>query len=249
MYDGEYDAFAADVSSEGAIKITTNPPEDSVRCLLWLVYYGELVYTTGDDTISPGDTVSMRFCIKNAGYTQAEGVQVMVLPSETVRAIRSGLWGDISPSEVVCEPDSPVVFSVSSSIPPDTVIELQVVFSTNEGLYMDTVAFYLPLGRISEVSSEEIGIPEDRDLIKSYPNPFNDVVLIEISVPNIFSNVGLDVYDIAGKRIKTLYSGDVKAGKHYFTLEGQDFPASGIYLVVLNVDGELAAVKKILFIK
>ena len=249
MYDGEYGAFAADVSSEGAIKITTNPPEDSVRCLLWLVYYGELVYTTGDDTISPGDTVSMRFCIKNTGYTRAEGVQVMVLPSETVRSIRSGLWGDISPSGVVCEPDSPAVFSVSSSIPPDTVIELQAVFSSNGGLYMDTVAFYLPLGCISEVNSEEINVPEDRNLIKSYPNPFNDVVLIEISIPNISSSVSLGVYDIAGKRIKTLYNGNIKAGKHYFTLKGQDFPASGIYLVVLNVDGKLATVEKILFIK
>jgi flagellar hook assembly protein FlgD len=54
-------------------------------------------------------------------------------------------------------------------------------------------------------------------LYQNYPNPFNPETKIEFDVPSKDDNqvfVMLSVFDINGKKVKTLFSGMVEAG-HY----------------------------------
>lgn len=73
--------------------------------------------------------------------------------------------------------------------------------------------------------------------IKISPNPFNPQVRIETSLPGM---VRLDIYDVSGKCIQTLESGQ-EQGKTVFTWNSRNrnggLAASGIYFARLTAQG------------
>ncbi len=87
------------------------------------------------------------------------------------------------------------------------------------------------------------------DEIVNYPNPFNDYTNIEFIFSG-YTEVEIEIYDILGKKVKRLYSGLSQKGKNTFVWDGNDVNnnpcASGIYLVVCNVNGRLIADKVVL---
>jgi hypothetical protein len=72
-------------------------------------------------------------------------------------------------------------------------------------------------------------------------NPFRDRTLIGFALPRA-SNVKLEVFDVAGKRVRTLVDGVRAAGYHQvaFALgaEGGRSLAAGVYLVRLSAGDE-----------
>jgi hypothetical protein len=81
------------------------------------------------------------------------------------------------------------------------------------------------------------GIPAAYELGQNYPNPFNPVTTIRYGVP-VAGRVLLDVYDIAGRRIRTLVDGDTPAGYHSVEWDGRNDAgvgvASGVYMMVMR---------------
>ncbi|MBN2170993.1 MAG: hypothetical protein JW819_06725 [Candidatus Krumholzibacteriota bacterium] len=75
----------------------------------------------------------------------------------------------------------------------------------------------------------------------SYPNPFNPRTRIPFVLPQD-GVVGLDIYDVAGRRVRTLLHGQwMGAGTHERIwdgrLDGGEAAASGIYFARLHADG------------
>ena len=72
------------------------------------------------------------------------------------------------------------------------------------------------------------------------PNPFSSVVGISYSIPEagLVDDLGIGIYDIAGRQIYTFGGLDVTAGEHRVVWEGNDLSgqqvASGIYFVNLR---------------
>ncbi|RMG29254.1 MAG: hypothetical protein D6732_17785, partial [Methanobacteriota archaeon] len=62
-------------------------------------------------------------------------------------------------------------------------------------------------------------LPEDFQLLPNYPNPFNPVTTIEFSLPHA-ARITLHVYDIAGRKVKTLVNGNLPAGNHTVKWDG-----------------------------
>ncbi len=86
----------------------------------------------------------------------------------------------------------------------------------------------------------------DYSLSQNYPNPFNPVTTIEFSIPkNEFVN--LKVYNILGKEIKNLVSGNLQAGKYTVNFDAANLP-SGMYFYKLT-SGTFSSVKKMTLIK
>jgi hypothetical protein len=82
-----------------------------------------------------------------------------------------------------------------------------------------------------DVVDEEVLLPLSSSLFSDvYPNPFNNALTISVEVSNI-QNVEIDVFDISGKRIESLHSGNLQVGNHSFNWESN---LSGIYFVVLS---------------
>ena len=83
-------------------------------------------------------------------------------------------------------------------------------------------------------------------LSQNYPNPFNPTTQIEFSVQKKgFYN--LSIYDITGKVVRTLISGELESNNYSITLDGRGL-SSGIYYYKLQGMGQ-SAVKKLVLLK
>ncbi|MDT3740108.1 MAG: T9SS type A sorting domain-containing protein [Candidatus Kapabacteria bacterium] len=81
---------------------------------------------------------------------------------------------------------------------------------------------------------------------KASPNPFFDEINIEFSLP-FFNKISLQVYDLNGSEVSTLFEGSLEAGTHKYTLEGNNL-ASGEYTVILTI-GKERFVRKVIRVK
>jgi hypothetical protein len=80
--------------------------------------------------------------------------------------------------------------------------------------------------------------PEVFELSQNYPNPFNGETKISFTLPRA-SQIDLCVYDLIGRKVATLYSGQVEAGETEIgwdarTTAGAELP-SGIYFYRLAI--------------
>jgi hypothetical protein len=88
-------------------------------------------------------------------------------------------------------------------------------------------------------------------LLPPWPNPFNANVTIAFELPKT-SVVELVIFDVTGRRVRSLASGTFPAGRHRLYWDGNDDHghghASGVYLLRLHA-GKHIATQKILMVK
>jgi hypothetical protein len=93
---------------------------------------------------------------------------------------------------------------------------------------------------------EVIDIPDEFSLAQNYPNPFNPSTKINFKLP-VDSDVQLRVFDLLGRHISTLASGELKAGSHTVTFDASNF-SSGMYFYQI-IAGDFVQVQKMMLIK
>lgn len=80
-------------------------------------------------------------------------------------------------------------------------------------------------------------LPKSYSLLQNYPNPFNPSTTIKYNLPKT-SNVELKVYNILGKEVRTLVSGEIPEGYQQAVWDGKDNygekAPSGIYIYSLT---------------
>ncbi|MCF7832150.1 MAG: T9SS type A sorting domain-containing protein [Candidatus Marinimicrobia bacterium] len=84
----------------------------------------------------------------------------------------------------------------------------------------------------STAVSKDIFIPYNLTLEQNYPNPFNPMTSIQFDLEQ-GENVILDLYDLSGKRVLEVFSGNLDAGTHNMILDASDL-ASGTYIYTLH---------------
>ncbi|HMQ70442.1 MAG TPA: T9SS type A sorting domain-containing protein, partial [Ignavibacteria bacterium] len=92
--------------------------------------------------------------------------------------------------------------------------------------------------------------PKEIQLYQNYPNPFNPVTTINFSIPKQ-GNVKLEVYDVTGKKVKTLINGLRAAGNYtinFSATEGGSNLSSGVYFYRIE-SGDFIEVKRMILIK
>ena len=94
-------------------------------------------------------------------------------------------------------------------------------------------------------SIEESSFIGGFDLIQNDPNPFCSITTINYYLKQE-SHVQLSVYDITGKKVKTLVNKKQSAGKQTLTFDGSEL-ASGIYIYTLKA-GKFAKSRKMLLL-
>ena len=94
-------------------------------------------------------------------------------------------------------------------------------------------------------------IPEVLALHNNYPNPFNPVTNIGYDIPEI-SKVSIDIYNIAGNKVKTLVSKEHQPGRYKVqwnaTNESGAPVATGMYIYKIRAK-DFVSVKKLLLMK
>ncbi len=100
---------------------------------------------------------------------------------------------------------------------------------------------------------EEIGgaLPQDFKLQQNYPTPFNPETMLEYSVASK-SHVKLEIYNVAGQKVRTLVNETVAAGSYRIRWDGRnnlsEKVSSGIYLYKLISDN-FSETKKMILLK
>jgi hypothetical protein len=94
-------------------------------------------------------------------------------------------------------------------------------------------------------------IPTRYELYQNYPNPFNPTTIIEYALPEA-SHVKIEIFNLAGQKIKTLVDSYLSAGKYRIHWDGTDDNgvrvSSGVYIYRL-VAGDNVIAKKMILIK
>ena len=89
------------------------------------------------------------------------------------------------------------------------------------------------------IQTEMCLIPEQFSMNPLYPNPFNRSVSIRYDIP-LDSKIKLNVFNINGKHINTLFNGRTHAGTHSMSWNGLDkngnIVSSGTYIVLLQAN-------------
>ena len=102
---------------------------------------------------------------------------------------------------------------------------------------------------INEILSnnQEKNLPLTFSLNQIYPNPFNPTATIEFSISNNDEVVNIEVFDLNGKLIETLFYGSIEVGKHQLQWNASNF-SSGIYFIVFEA-GKIREIQKVTMIK
>ena len=117
-----------------------------------------------------------------------------------------------------------------------------------------------PIGRMAQdnidaldtgVEAIHTGLPREFILTPNFPNPFNPETTLTFGVP-VHSEVQLAVYDVLGRRVRTLFGGRCRAGWHRLVWDGMDEAgrpmASGIYMIRMKA-GDFRSTLKMTLIR
>ncbi|GEM_PF-1691856 len=219
--------------------------DDSTRIL---DYTGHPI---GFSDLTPGQYVEVKAHIRNDGTYIAEKIKLEDAPTLSVLgAILNGLSADrlmVGGREVIIT-NTTVILDANyqptdlSTYPLGSEITL---WSEQDGA--TSQAIQVKLGSTASVNSlneESLStFPDGFELKQNYPNPFNPVTTIPFRISgNQFSRVRLEVYNLLGQKIRTLFNGILGAGNYTFRWNAtNDFGrivSSGMYFYKLDVAGK-----------
>lgn len=116
-----------------------------------------------------------------------------------------------------------------------------------ELIYDDTTSISVYLTPdLDGIDDNLANIPNTYFLNQNYPNPFNAVTTINYGLPTD-AFVIIDVYDLLGRKVETLISGNMPAGFHQTTWIAND-ETSGLYFYRIQAD-DFAERKSMMLLK
>jgi len=121
-------------------------------------------------------------------------------------------------------------------LPDCTIVRLHLRFTNDQGnVYIDDVELVVDsLLAVDDPGDGTLPAPPATRLLGCRPNPFNPSTRIVLTLAHA-GPLSLDVYDVRGRLMRTLYGGRQEPGVHEFVWNGRDDLgrecASGNYLV------------------
>ena len=120
-----------------------------------------------------------------------------------------------------------------------------VDLNENEGEYSEAV-------NVTLLSLIDVhGLPKTFALHQNYPNPFNPNTTIRYDLPEA-GNVSIIIYDMMGREVSTLISGQKDAGYHFIQWNGTNSMgysvAAGVYIYTIQA-GQYRDLQKMIFLK
>jgi hypothetical protein len=121
----------------------------------------------------------------------------------------------------------------------------KIDFSKSSGSTFGRYNFFYYSKQVTGVEKSQY-IGKTFKLSQNYPNPFNPSTIIKYTIPKE-TFVTLTVYDILGRKIKTLVSGEKSAGSYSVEFNAEKY-SSGVYIYVMHA-GNYISTKKLMLIK
>jgi len=115
---------------------------------------------------------------------------------------------------------------------------------TAKELARDGADDWILTGSFLEGSAADL--PSEFALMGNYPNPFNASTVIEYQLPTT-SDVTLEVYNVLGEKVATLFDGEQQAGYKSVTWDASEV-SSGVYFYKLAA-GDFTETKRMMLVK
>ena len=179
------------------------------------------------------------FCHQNSGSA--------TLDLATYSGVMSGGWS--GPAIIAGDYQNSLLYQriiqptgTDGSMPPnDPLSQAQI----------DLIAQWIEEGAGNSLSTDDVFLPKEHTLHQNYPNPFNPSTVISFSLSKE-EFVSIDIYDINGTHMISLFNGKKNIGTHHLNWNGRDksgaLITTGQYFYQLRTSS-LSAVMKMLFIK
>ncbi|MCD6098941.1 T9SS type A sorting domain-containing protein [bacterium] len=164
----------------------------------------------------------------------------------------TSLWSDIRNAEdtlviwrvALVRPTGGTINWNSSSLPPGKMLidghDIAGIASHSYSYPATATQIILEYHKNISPVLESKEIPKKLELSQNYPNPFNSRTKISLSVPGKEGEpvpVLLELYNLAGDKVKTIYSGKLTPGVYSIELDA-DKLASGVYLYKITCGKE-----------
>jgi hypothetical protein len=131
----------------------------------------------------------------------------------------------------------------------DTASQAPYNLGNNELANIEVIEIENPSTNIKNNSGKNT--PGKISLGNNYPEPFNGNTVIPVEIDK-YTEIDLNIYNMLGRKITSLYQGTLSPGKHNFSWNGQinngAFAASGSYFVRMKAADRFYT-RKITFLK
>jgi hypothetical protein len=228
-----------------AIRFTTRAPEGA--SLPWLVV--SALRTTdaagdGDGRPEAGETIDIVIDLSNRGGAPADDLELSLTCADTAAFVQDGVssFPGIAPGGSASNEDDP--FTVTLAEPaPDSLVTLRFEVGGAAGQWNSALRSDLHVFAPDEPPVTALRLAPSR------PNPFVGSTVFHLELPRP-SRVTLTVYDVAGRRVKTLLDGGETEPHVSVEWDGTDGTghavASGVYFVRMTSGGESRTRKAVL---
>jgi hypothetical protein len=186
-------------------------------------------------------------CVDDLTESECSGQGGTYMGDETTC---SGVECPTEPRGACCYPDNSCVDDLTES-----------ECSGQGGVYMGegTTCLEVECGNDVKDDTKGRGKPSEFALLQNHPNPFNQTTKIEFTLTRA-GFVNLNIYDLLGRKIRTLASQDLSSGYKSVLWDGKNDSgedvASGIYFYRIEVEDssssgvrEFSATKKLVLLK
>jgi hypothetical protein len=231
-----------------------------------------------DVNAAPGDPVAVNvYAFNERNVAQIDSIsfvdtRCLTAPSKTIQPFVSlhQLYAKIEfasgvPMPSGSGPIATLYFTVDAGAPDGTIFvdsdTVGVSYLTRFTLTPADNAVIYPIFRSGSVvvkaitdiddNGGEPNLPTEYYLAQNYPNPFNPSTIIELSLPQA-GPVQVEVFNILGRRVRTMVDGSLSVGVHRFEFDGRDDEgsplATGVYFYRVTASN-FSDTKKMLLVK
>jgi M6 family metalloprotease-like protein len=167
-------------------------------------------------------------------WPKGQSLEADVVSSELQRVVGDGIgWSTVYSGPALTWTDSTLRYDSTGSI----LVRFRVRMIDSQGKISAWSAEHVT--RASTNTAVSVSVPVERALLANFPNPFNPSTTIEFSVRQ-GGWTSVDVLDVLGKKVRTLYDNDAMPGSHRIQWDGLDDQgravAAGVYFCRLTAD-------------
>jgi hypothetical protein len=204
----------------------------------------------GDGNIDILDIVMLVDQILNGRMEPATSASLMVTP-ESVSLIADGFVGGV---QIEITHDSDFVLELSgNAMVADYVTTgntTTLIAVAPEGEIFTAAGSFEITSVIAATTNGYINVginaPTEFSLSAAYPNPFNPVTSLQLSIPET-GMVRVNVFNVVGQQVATLVNGNMEAGYHTISWNAATVP-SGMYMIRAEV-GANVETQKVMLLK
>lgn len=228
LYNNSYAPTAAWLQQGRACRFTTLAPAGAMAPWLMIagVWTSDTLHGNGNGLIEAGETIDVVVSIRNRGRADALGVtgNLGCTDGDALVLDSTAGFGSLPPGDTAVNRTEPFVVALCQ-VPADSLVDFQLLLSARG--YCTVGYFALPLSGLTTIA-EQRSAAHRVSLEPIRPTMVRRRGLVSYTLASSAS-IDLAIYDAAGRRVKTLATGQRQAGRYEQVIDVRKL-ASGVYL-------------------